>query len=222
MAKDDEATGAKKSNTGLKVGLGILILIILGLGYFAYTTHVSLVNTQETLNSANQTISNDNGQINNLDNQVSNLQSEYSGLESQNTQLQNELAAQGISETPVPHSETLFTQGQVFSIGPNAQYGYEYSEFSTPSTATGISVSGSYTSQGSVEVAILTATQYGAFEADHSSLASDNTYYYGDTQGSSISATLSPGTYYLVFYDPGVFTTDTVSIVNPVVFSYTS
>lgn len=227
MAKPEGETEARnQSNTVLsKVIIGLLIFMVLVLVLFLYLLHASLVTTQGALYTANQTISADNSQINNLNGQVSSLQSEYNKLQSQNTQLQNELAAQGIGVTPTQHQVTLFSQDYVFSIGGNAQYGSEYSEFSTPSTATGVSISGSYTSTGNVEVAILTPTQYGEFESNNANLATDNTYYFGDTTGGTINTPLSAGTYYIVFYSPsGVFgsTEDTVTIVNPIIAYYTS
>jgi hypothetical protein len=120
--------------------------------------------------------------------------------------------------TPQVYSITLFPQGQVFSINASS---YEYVNFTVPQGAYSINVSGSYTSQGKVEVAILTPVQYGAF-TQNSSVITSAQYYYGDTQGSTINAQLSAGSYILVFYDPGLITQDTVTIVNPIVLRYTS
>ncbi len=121
----------------------------------------------------------------------------------------------------ITHTYSLgYSQGYVFSISPGS---YNFDNFTVPSGVISISsLMGSYTSQGAVEVAIMTPTQYGAFTANHNELTSDNTYYYGDTQGSTINAQLAPGQYIIVFYDPGIFTTDTVTIVNAIHFNYTA
>ncbi|MEM0142839.1 MAG: hypothetical protein QXL94_02640 [Candidatus Parvarchaeum sp.] len=121
----------------------------------------------------------------------------------------------------ITHTETLgYSQGYVFSISPGS---YNFDNFTVPSGVISVSsLMGSYTSSGAVEVAIMTPTQYGAFTANHNELASDNIYYYGDTQGSTIDASLSAGQYVIVFYDPGIFTTDTVTIINPIHFNYTA
>jgi len=116
------------------------------------------------------------------------------------------------------HTFVIVPQGQVFSINPGSSYSYN---FTIPNGAYSISLTGSYTSQGKIEVAILTPTQYGAFTQNHDSITSSQ-YYYGDTQGSTINAQLSPGQYTLVFYDPGIFTQDTVTVVNPITLTYTS
>lgn len=122
--------------------------------------------------------------------------------------------------TTIPQTYTvpLFSQGQVFSINPGS---YELVNFTIPQGAYSINVTGSYTSQGKVEVAILTQAQYGAFTQNPSSIKSSQ-YYYGDTQGSTINAQLSAGSYTIVFYDPGLITQDTISIVNPITAKYTS
>ena len=119
---------------------------------------------------------------------------------------------------PQVHTISLVPQGQVFSINPGSSYGYN---FTIPNGAYSISVVGSYTSQGQVEVAILTPAQYGAFTQNKNSLTSSQ-YYYGDTQGSTVNAQLSAGQYTLIFYDPGLFTQDTVTVINPLTLTYTS
>jgi hypothetical protein len=128
----------------------------------------------------------------------------------------------GYSSTPstVPQIYTidLLSQGQVFSINAGGYYGVN---FTVPSGSYSINVTGSYTSQGKVEVAILTPAQYGAFSQNQGSIASSQ-YYYGDTQGSTINAQLSAGQYTLIFYDPGIITQDTVTVVNPIVAHYTN
>ena len=60
----------------------------------------------------------------------------------------------------------------------------------------------------------------GAFTQNPGSISSPQ-YYYGDTQGSTINAQLSPGSYTVVFYDPGLITQDTISVVNQVTAKYT-
>jgi len=119
---------------------------------------------------------------------------------------------------PQIHTLTLLSRGQVFSINPGY---YEVVNFSIPQGAYSINITGSYTSQGKVEVAILTPAQYGAFTQNPSSITSSQ-YYYGDTQGATINAGLTAGQYSLVFYDPGIFTQDTVTVINPIVVEYTN
>jgi hypothetical protein len=111
----------------------------------------------------------------------------------------------------------LLSQGQVLSINPGSYY---LVNFTIPQGAYSINVTGSYNSQGKIEVAILTPAQYGAFTQNPSSIISSQ-YYYGDTQGSTINAQLSAGQYTLIFYDPGIFTQDTVTIVNQITAHYT-
>jgi hypothetical protein len=118
---------------------------------------------------------------------------------------------------PQIYTLTLLSQGQVFSIDAGSYYEVN---FTIPQGAYSINVTGSYTSQGKVEVAILTPIQYGAFTQNKDSLASSQ-YFYGDTQGSTINAQLSAGQYTLVFYDPGIFTQDTVTVVNQIIAHYT-
>ncbi len=125
----------------------------------------------------------------------------------------------GYASSTVPQVQNiaLISQGTVFSINPSS---YNIVNFTVPTGAYSISVTGSYTSQGKIEVAILTPTQYGMFTQNPSSISSSQ-YFYGDTQGSTINAALSPGQYTLVFYDPGIITQDTVTIVNPITLTYT-
>lgn len=119
---------------------------------------------------------------------------------------------------PQVHTITVSSQGTVFSVNPGSSYGYN---FTVPEGAYSISLTGSYSSQGKIEVAILTPAQYGAFTQNPSSISSSQ-YYYGDTGGATVDTSLSAGQYTLVFYDPGVFTQDTVTIVNPMTLTYTS
>lgn len=121
------------------------------------------------------------------------------------------------STVPQVQNLVLVHQGTVFSINPG---NYDIVNFTVPSGAYSVSLTGSYTSQGKIEAAILTPTQYGMFTQNPSTISSSQ-YYYGDTQGSTIDASLSPGTYTLVFYDPGIITQDTVTVINPIVLTYT-
>jgi len=119
---------------------------------------------------------------------------------------------------PQVYTLTLLSKGHVFSINPGY---YEVVNFSIPQGAYSINITGSYTSQGKVEVAILTPAQYGAFTQNPSSITSSQ-YYYGDTQGATINAFLTAGRYSLVFNDPGILTQDTVTVINPIVVEYTN
>jgi len=119
---------------------------------------------------------------------------------------------------PQVYTLTLLSKGQVFSINPGY---YEVVNFSISQGAYSINITGSYTSQGKIEVAILTPAQYGAFTQNPSSITSSQ-YYYGDTQGATINTFLTAGQYSLVFYDPGIFTQDTITVINPIVVEYTN
>ncbi len=122
------------------------------------------------------------------------------------------------TNTPRTYSINLFSPGQVFSLNAGQS---KFLNFTIPQGAYSINVTGSYTSQGKIEVAILTPTQYGAFTQNPSSISSSQ-YYYGDTHGSTINAQLLPGQYILIFHDPGIFTQDTITIVNPIIAHYTN
>jgi len=121
------------------------------------------------------------------------------------------------SPLPQVYTNTLFSNGQVFSINPGY---YEVVNFSIPQGAYSINITGSYTSQGKVEVAILTPAQYGAFTQNPSSITSSQ-YYYGYSQGATINTVLTAGQYSLVFYDPGIITQDTITVINPIIARYT-
>jgi len=131
------------------------------------------------------------------------------------------ISSTGYTTVPPPppqvYTNTLFSNGQVFSINPGS---YEYVSFSIPQGGYSINITGSYVSQGKVEVAILTPVQYGAFTQNPSSITSSQ-YYYGDTQGATINNVLPAGQYTLVFYDPGIITQDTITVINPIIVRYT-
>ncbi|MGC8618877.1 MAG: hypothetical protein ACP5UZ_09160, partial [Thermoplasmata archaeon] len=65
----------------------------------------------------------------------------------------------------------------------------------------------------------LTPTQFGQFTQN----PGGNGYVWtsGDNQGTTISASLSPGQYSLVFYNSNIITSDTITIVNSIVLNYT-
>jgi hypothetical protein len=94
-----------------------------------------------------------------------------------------------------------------------------------PLNATDISLTGSYTSEGYVEAAVMTGAQFANFtssELETDALKSSYAYY-GDTEAQTIDTQLTPGnTYYLVFYDPGVVTSITVNIGTEVILQYKS
>jgi len=140
----------------------------------------------------------------------------YSGTSNRTQQYQTSISTI-YTTIPQVYTLTLLSKGQVFSINPGY---YEVVNFSIPQGAYSINITGSYTSQGKVEVAILTPARYGAFTQNPSSITSSQ-YYYGDTQGATINALLTAGQYSLVFYDPGIFTQDTITVINPIVVEYT-
>ncbi len=119
--------------------------------------------------------------------------------------------------------EALFEKGFSLSIGPATSYYAWHSNFTIPSGATGISITGAYSSTGPVEAAILSAPQYSAFHSNHLGIANNNTYYYGNAQGATIdtlNASLAPGTYAFEFYDAGTSGTDNVTVTSPMVVKF--
>lgn len=132
--------------------------------------------------------------------------------------LLSSITGSSTSTSPTTQSNTLLSSGTVESLSPGYYY---YVNFTLPSGSYSISLSGSYTSNNNVEVGVLTATQFGAFTQNPSSISSAG-WYSGDNDGATISFTPSPGTSYsLVIYDANVFTSDTVTVVNAVTLTYT-
>jgi len=118
---------------------------------------------------------------------------------------------------PKPRNLTLFYSGQVIAHLRTSQYSF----FLVPPDATNASLTGSFTSQGKVETAIMTIPQYEAFTANHNSIFSSR-YYYGANLGVSINRTLPPGSYYFMFYNPNATSNVTIMITNAIVLHYTS
>lgn len=121
--------------------------------------------------------------------------------------------------TGTPQSDTLLSSGTVQSLNAGQYY---YINFTVPSGATSISLSGSYTSNNHVEVGVLTNTQFGAFTQNPSTITSAK-WYSGNNDGATIRFTPSSGaSYSLVIYDGNILTSDTVTIDNTVVLDYTT
>lgn len=121
--------------------------------------------------------------------------------------------------TPTTNSLTVLSSGTVQSL--NSGY-YYYINFTVPTGAYSISLSGSYISNNNVEVGVLTSIQFGAFTQNPSTITSAS-WYSGDSGGATINFTPSSGTSYsLVIYDGNIFTSDTVTIANTIVLDYTT
>ena len=121
------------------------------------------------------------------------------------------------------HTVTMYAQGYVISLSPKESNSAYYS---VPSSATSVSLTGSYSSSGgTVEAAVLTAQQYANFTstAYKTDALAAGYAYYGDTSEESIDTQLVPGnTYYVVFYDPGIFTSVSVDIESSIILQYTT
>ena len=125
----------------------------------------------------------------------------------------------GGSSSSTPQTTTVISSGTVESV--NAGY-YDYINFTVPSGAYSVSLTGSYTSNNNVEVGVLSSTQYGAFTQNPSTVTSAD-WYSGDNQGATINFSPPAGhSYTIVIYDANLFTSDTVSVVNAISLTYTT
>ena len=134
----------------------------------------------------------------------------------------------GPSYTPTggqPEAETLFPQGQVqYQFGqasPQCQQpncgNVDFSNFTVAPGSSGY-VTGAYSSQYKMVMAILTPGQFTTFmHVNASSILSSDTYHYNES--GIIDVQLPPGSYSLVFYYPGNLT-DQLTITSPVSLSY--
>jgi hypothetical protein len=129
---------------------------------------------------------------------------------------------------PQGEAETLFTQGPIsFQFAqPSPQCKLPacgntyYENFTAPANATGIHLTGSYSSQYKVILAVLTPAQFTNFlHVNASSILSNNEYYIYN-QSATVDVQLVPGAYSLVFYYPGN-STDTVTITSLITLNYT-
>jgi len=120
------------------------------------------------------------------------------------------------SSSPQTYTVTVLPSGTVESLSPGYYY---YVNFTIPSSATSASIYGSYTSSADVNVYILTPEQYGAFTQNPG--GNGYMWYSGDNQGATISVSLGPGQYSLVFYNSNIITSDTISVVNAITLQYT-
>ena len=215
-------------NTLLKVAIGALVIIVLIIAFFTYTLNNSLVNTQASLKTANQTISSDNTQINTLNGQVSSQATEISN---DNTQI-NSLQAEVNASTPHLETYTTYTpSGTVFSIPPGSYKAEAYGLGTVFNS--NLSITGSFTSQGSyVYAALMTPSEYGSFTQNPSLLSTYGSQvypyddaYYGYTEGTTINSYFTSGipesSLYVVFYNPSSSSTAVVTIVNQLTLQYT-
>lgn len=129
------------------------------------------------------------------------------------------------SPTPPPaptttsHTDTMYTSGAVESLTPSMYY---YSNFTLPSNAANISLTGSYTSNNNIEVGVLSSTQFGAFTQNQATITSAD-WYSGNNQGTTINFAPTAGhSYTLVLYDANLLTSDTFTVVNAIVLTYTT
>ena len=106
------------------------------------------------------------------------------------------------------------SQGASFSINPDSWLAIN---FTIPGdTHSVINVTGSYTSQGTVEFAVLSRTQYERFTQNRNAFSTP----YSNGAPGSILASFPPGQYVLVFYNQGLATPATVTIVNSIIVKY--
>ena len=111
---------------------------------------------------------------------------------------------------------TLMQSGQVITLNPGYFY---YVNFTVPSGAYSISVTGSYVSGGDVNAALIFASEFSIVESNPSTMA-NGLWYSGDNTGATISASLSQGSYTLIFYNSNLITRDIISVVDAITVTY--
>jgi len=128
------------------------------------------------------------------------------------------IIAVAASISAAPRHYTLMQSGQVETLSPGYFY---YVNFTVPSGASSISITGSYISSGDVNAAVIPSSEFSNVAGNPSAMA-NGLWYSGDNTGATISVSLSPGSYTLIFYNTNLITTDTFSIVNAITLGYTS
>lgn len=122
-----------------------------------------------------------------------------------------------------PFGLMFYKQGDVFCINPGQTIQENISIVSGDSVS-GMSINGSYTSSGNIQLYVLNSFQYGQFTEALATKGkiSNDTWYSGNNQGRVINATnLAAGdTYYLVFYDNSS-SVDTITIQSSIDGTYT-
>ena len=111
---------------------------------------------------------------------------------------------------------TLMQSGQVITL--NHRYLY-YFNFTVPSGAYSISITGSYVFGGDVNAAVIFASEFSIVESNPSTIANE-LWCSLDNTGATISASLSQGSYTLIFYNSNLITRDIISVVDAITVTY--
>lgn len=127
------------------------------------------------------------------------------------------IIAVAASISAAPRHYTLMQSGQVETLDPGYFY---YVNFTVPSGASSVSITGSYISSGDVNAAVILSSEFFGVVSNPSAMT-NGLWYSGDNAGATISVSLSPGSYTLIFYNSNLITTDTISVVNAITLSYT-
>ncbi len=125
-------------------------------------------------------------------------------------------------------SQTLFAQGPVsFQFGqttsqckPSPCVSVYWSNFTVPANATEIHITGTYSSQYPIVLALLTRTQFTNFMHVNVSKIFSNNEYIVYNKSATINVQLVPGAYSLTFYYPGN-PVDSLTITSPITLGYT-
>jgi len=126
------------------------------------------------------------------------------------------IIAVAASISSVPRHYTLMQSGQVETLNPGYFY---YVNFTVSSGASSVSISGSYISSGDVNAAVISSSEFSSVASNPSAMV-NGLWYSGDNTGATISASLSPGSYTLIFYNSNLITADTISVVNAITVTY--
>ena len=119
--------------------------------------------------------------------------------------------------SPTTETIPILSSGTVESFSP----GYYLCEnFTIQSSSYNGQITGSYTSSADINCYVLTPVEFGQFTQNPGS----NGYIWasGNNGGTTISASLPPGQYSLVFYNSNIFTPDTVTVISSIIAQYTA
>jgi len=119
---------------------------------------------------------------------------------------------------PPHHRYTLMQSSRLETLDPGYFY---YANFTIPWGASSISISRSYISSGDVNPAIISSSEFSNVVRNPSAMTY-GIWYSGHNMGTTISVSLSPGSYTLIFYNSDLITLDTISAVNGITLSYSS
>lgn len=92
--------------------------------------------------------------------------------------------------------------------------------FEVPDNVTSAQLAGSYSSNSSIEAAVLTAAEFHNFSRD-SSVISSGPFFSGLVSSGNVSVELTPGSYVIVFFNPSVSSSAVVDIDEPLVLEMT-